>query len=108
MAGSGSETLSPAGIRLLAGEIQRLVRGDPELAARISDFILSPGGDVRARVTDPPVTLLFRPGLPSGRIQTGLRVLAHAVDRYGEEEVMNLDFRFENQFVVRLEGARGN
>jgi hypothetical protein len=105
---SGSGALNPAQLRLLAGEIQRLSQGDPELCSQISDFTLDPRGDIRARVTDSSVTLLFRPGLPSRRIQTGLRVLADAREKFQEDEAVDLDLRFEDQFVVRFHGARGN
>ena len=104
----GPGSLTPAGLRLLAGEISRLAQGDPELHSAISDFALHPRGDVRARISDPPVTLHFRPGLSSGRIRTGLRVLRDAQAKFDEGAVVDLDLRFENQVVVRFGRVRGN
>ena len=98
----GPGSLTRAGLRMLAGEISRLAQGDPEFHSRISDFGLHPGGDLSARISDPPVTLHFRPGLPSGRIQTGLRVLRDAQDRFDEGDVVELDLRFKDQVVVRF------
>jgi len=103
----GPGSLTPAGLRLLAGEISRLARGDPELHSAISDFALNSRGDVRARVSDPPVTLHFRPGLPSGRIQEGFRVLRDAQARFEEGPVVGLDLRFDDQVVVRFGRAEG-
>lgn len=105
MAAAGSQApgdLTASDLRLLAGEIVRLAEGDPELHARISDFALHPRGDVRARISDPPVTLHFRPGLPSRRIQEGLQVLADAQARFEDGEVAHLDLRWEKQVVVRF------
>ena len=103
----GAGSLTPAGIQLLAGEISRLAQGDPELHAAISDFALNSRGDVRARVSDPPVTLHFRPGIPSGRIQEGLRVLRDAQAKFEEGPVVDLDLRFDDQVVVRFGRAGG-
>ncbi|MBT8397401.1 MAG: FtsQ-type POTRA domain-containing protein [Gemmatimonadetes bacterium] len=111
MASAGREgpgSLSPAGLRLLAGEISRLAKGDPEFHSKISDFALHPRGDMRASISDPPVTLHFRPGLPSRRIQAGLRVLTDARTRFEDGDVMDLDLRFDEQVVVRLKRAQGN
>jgi len=104
----GPGSLSPAGLRLLAGEISRLAQGDPEFHSKISDFALYPRGDMRARISDPDVTLHFRPGLPSRRIQAGLRVLRDARTQFEDGDVMDLDLRFEEQVVVRLNRAEGN
>jgi hypothetical protein len=101
------DSLSPADLRVLAGEISRFAQGDPEFHSRISDFALNSNGDVRARISDPPVTLYFRPGLPSGRIQTGLRVLMDALARFDRGNVVDLDLRYEDQVVVRFGRARG-
>jgi hypothetical protein len=106
--GDGSGTLTPADLRLLAGEIVRLAKGDPELHSSISDFALHPRGDIAARLSVPPVTVHFRPGLPCGRIQTGLRVLADAQARFEGGDVAHLDLRWEDQVVVRFARAGGN
>jgi len=110
MASAGQEgpgSLTPAEIRLLAGEISRLAQGDPELHSMISDFALNSSGDVRARILDPPVTLHFRPGLSGGRIRTGLQVLRDAQARFDEGDVVELDLRFKDQVVVRFGRAGG-
>lgn len=103
----GPGSLTPAGRRILAEEISRLAQGDPEFHDRISDFALNARGDVRARISDSSVTLYFRPGLPSSRIQTGLRVLADAQSRFGERAVADLDLRFDDQVIVRVGRAGG-
>jgi hypothetical protein len=105
--GEGAGSLSPEELKTLAGEIARLAQGDPEFHARISDYALHPGGDVTARISDPPVRLHFRPGLQSGRIQAGLRVLVDAQDRFDKGDVADLDLRFDNQVVVRFGRAGG-
>ena len=105
--GTAAGSLSHEGLRVLAGEIARLAHGDPEFHARISDYALHPKGDVTARITDPPVKVHFRPGLQSSRIKAGLRVLAHAQDRFDEGNVADLDLRFDDQVVVRFGRAEG-
>lgn len=104
----GPGSLTPSELHLLAGEIKRLAQGDPDFHSSISDFTLYPRGDVRVRISDPPVTLHFNPGLSTGQIQTGLRVLRDAQDRLVEQgEVVELDLRFEDQVVVRFDRAGG-
>ena len=102
------KTLSAAERRLVAGEIARMSQGDPEFLARISEVSLDPRGDLRAEIFDPPMTLLFRPHLPSRRIQEGLRVLGDALIRFEGAEIAKLDLRYEDQVVVRLSRAEGN
>jgi cell division protein FtsQ len=91
----GPGSLSTADLRLMAGEISRLAH-------------LYPRGEMRARIGDPHVTLRFLSGLPSGRIQTGMRVLMDARRKFGEGDVMDLDLRYEDQVVVRFSRAEGN
>lgn len=102
------ETLSAAERNLVAGEIARMAQGDPEFLARISEVALDPRGDLRAEVYDPPMTMLFRPNLPSRRIQEGLRVLGDALIRFEGAGIADLDLRYEDQVVVRLSRAEGN
>lgn len=102
------ETLTAAERNLVAGEIARMAQGDPEFLARISEVVLDPRGDLRAEVYDPPMTMLFRPNLPSRRIQEGLRVLEDASVRFEGSGIANLDLRYEDQVVVRLSRAEGN
>jgi hypothetical protein len=103
----GPGSLTPEGLRLLAGEISRLAHVDPEFHSSISDVALYSRGDMRVRISDSPVTLQFRPGLADEQIQTGLRVLRDAQARFDEGQVVELDLRFEDQVVVRFGRARG-
>jgi len=102
------EMPSAAERRLVAGEIARMSQGDPEFLARISEVALDPRGELRAEIFDPPMTLLFRPNLPSRRIQEGLRVLGDALIRFEGAEIAELDLRYEDQVVVRLSRTKGN
>ena len=104
----GLETLSAAERNLVAGEIARMAQGDPEFLARISEVTLEPRGDLRAEIYDPPMTMLFRPDLPSRRIHEGLRVLGDALIRFQEAGIADLDLRYEDQVLVRLSRAEGN
>jgi cell division protein FtsQ len=106
-----TETPSAAERRLLAGEVARLARLDPELLARLSQMTLRPRGDLRAQiwrrdlrqeVWDLPVNLLFYPELSLRRIQEGLRVLDDAFARFDGAGISDLDLRYEDQVVVRM------
>ncbi len=101
-------SLSPRDLRLLAGEISRLAKSDPEFHAKISDVALYPEGDLRARISDPPATIRFVPGLSVVRIQKGLRVLADAIGRFETRAGVDLDLRYEDQVVVRFSDAEGS
>ena len=114
---AGGGTLSAAERRLLAGEIARMAQGDPDFLARVSELTLDPRGDLWAQfwrrdvqgdAWDLPVTLRFRPSLPSRRVQEGLRVLNDAMTRFEGAVVADLDLRYEDQVVVRLNRTRGN
>jgi cell division protein FtsQ len=107
-AGEEAPTLTPAQRRTLAREIARLAQADPELVARLSDLSLDRRGDLRAQVLEPAGVLLLRPGLPVRRIQEGLRVLADAAGRFEGMAVTNLDLRYEDQVVVRLQEIKGS
>jgi hypothetical protein len=109
--------LTAAQRRLVAGEIARLAQGDPEFVARLSEVTLDPRGDLWAEmwrrdaqgeIWDLPVMLRFRPNLPNRRVQEGLRVLGDAMIRFEGAVVADLDLRYEDQVVVRLDRARGN
>ncbi len=109
MAWAGSadgRDLTPAQRQLLAHEIDQLAQGDPEFLARISDITLDARGDIAARLWDPSLTIHFRPGLTNRRIQEGLRVYSDAVERFSDNDVQELDLRYEDQVVVRLGRAR--
>jgi cell division septal protein FtsQ len=105
--GDGAGSLTQAERSLLASELSRLVRADPGFGGQISDITLDPGGDLRAQFLKPPVVFRFRPGLANRRIQDGLRVLADAAARFEEDAVANLDLRYEDQVVVRLDPIGG-
>lgn len=113
--GTKRGTPSAAERRLMAGEIARMAQQEPEFLSRVSEVTLHPRGDLRAQfwrrdptreIWDLPVNLLFRPQLPSRRIQEGLRVLKDALSRFGGAEIVDLDLRYEDQVVVRLNRAR--
>lgn len=115
--GRDGTALTAAQRRLVAGELARLARGDPEFVARLSEVTLDSRGDLQAEmwrrddqgeVWDLPVTLRFRPNLPGRRVQEGLRVLGDAMVRFEGVVVADLDLRYEDQVVVRLDRARGN
>ncbi len=106
--GEGVRPLTPAQRRILAREVSRMAQADPELVARISDLSLDRQGDLRAQVLDPAAVLLFRPGLPSRRIQEGMRVLEDAGERFEGMAPTDLDLRYEDQVVVRLQGIKGS
>ncbi|MGW8265786.1 MAG: cell division protein FtsQ/DivIB [Longimicrobiales bacterium] len=114
---AGGDVLSAAERRLLVGELIRLAQGEPDLLARISEIALDPRGDlwvqfwrrdVQGEVWDLPVTLRFHPSPPSRRVQEGLRVLSDAMNRFEGAVVADLDLRYEDQVVVRLDRAQGN
>lgn len=113
----GREALSAAERRLVAGEIARLAQAEPALVTRISEVTLDARGDLWAQfwrpdaqgeIWDLPITLRFHPNLPSRRVQEGLRVLGDAMNRFENAVVADLDLRFEDQVVVRLDRIRGN
>jgi len=115
--GRDGTALTAAQRRLVAGELARLARGDPEFVARLSEVTLDSRGDLQAEmwrrddqgeIWDLPVTLRFRPNLPGRRVQEGLRVLGDAMIRFEGAVVADLDLRYEDQVVVRLGRARGN
>jgi cell division protein FtsQ len=115
--GGGGAALTAAQRRLVAEEITRLSQWDPEFVAGLSEVTLDPGGDLRAEVWrrddqgdiwDLPVTLRFRPNLPDRRVQEGLRVLGDAMTRFEGATVADLDLRYADQVVVRLDRTRGS
>ena len=104
----GPGSLTPAQRRLLAGEIARIGSEDPEFLARVSEITLGGRDDLQARLWDPPFTMHFRPGLPGQRIRDGLRVLRDAMAQFEGSEVVELDLRYDDQVVLRLNRAEGN
>lgn len=104
----GESSLTPAQRRILAGEIARLQVDDPEFLAHLSHLSLDSRGHLVACAGDPSVDIHFRPGMPTQRIQQGLRVLSDAQDRYAEKRVVEMDLRYGDQVVVRLGRKEGN
>jgi cell division protein FtsQ len=111
------EDLSAAERRLVARELARLAQADPDLLSRISEVTLDTRGDLWAQfwrrdaegeVWDLPVTLRFHPNLPTRRVQEGMEAMGDAMTRFGGAVVSDLDLRFEDQVVVRLQRTRGN
>jgi len=109
--------LSAAERRVVAHEIARLGEANPEFLARISEVTLDVRGDLWAQfwrpdtqgeIWDLPITLRFHPNLPSRRVQEGLQALGDAMSRFEGAVVADLDLRYEDQVVVRLDRARGN
>lgn len=112
--GGTLQTPSAAERHLLAGEVARFAEQNPELLARISEVTLQPRGDLIAQVWrrdtsrevwDLPVSFLFYPDLSLRRIQEGLRVLDDAVARFDGDRISELDLRYEDQVVVRMNRA---
>ena len=109
--------LSAAERRLVAGELARMAQADPDFLSRISEVALDPRGDLWAQlwrrddggeIGDFPITFSFRPNLPRGRVQEGIKVLGDAMTRFEEAVVVGLDLRYEDQVVVRIRRAEGN
>ncbi len=105
--GEDREGLTPGQRRLLAEEITRIGAGEPRFLARISEITLEGREELRASVWDPPLTLHFRPGLSSRRIREALRVLEDAGTRFQDARVVDLDLRYDDQVVVRVNRVEG-
>lgn len=90
-----------AGVRTLAAEIERLKEMAPALVVTVSDLALDGGGNVSARLIDPPVELRYRPPLDARRLGHGLLVLRDAAARREDAVPATIDLRFADQVVVR-------
>ncbi len=88
--------------RIMARAVAQIREVDGEFYQLVSDVALEAGGDLAVRAWAPPVTLLLRPSTPPYRVEEGLRVLRDALARFGGEGVAEVDLRFEDQVVVRL------
>ena len=99
-AGGGSD-LSPAQLRVLAMEVDRLATDDPTFMAAVSEMAIDDRGDATARVSG-DLLLRFRPPLSHRRLRDGLTALEDAVLRHPEQRAAVLDLRFEDQIVVAL------
>jgi hypothetical protein len=98
---AGEEGLTPAQLRILAGEVARLTHLEPVLWTTVSEASLDPWGDVVIRIAEPRTAFHFRPPLTAGRLHEGLRVLADALDREPGRTPAAIDLRFADQVVVR-------
>lgn len=101
-------SLGPSERRTLASEVARLEQMDPGFVAKISTISLSPRGDLRVEIWEPPLTIFLRPGISADRLDEAMRVLADAKERFPDSDPWALDLRFEDQVVVRLQGKRGS
>jgi hypothetical protein len=95
-------TLTPAEVRVLAGEVGRLAEMEPGTLASVSELAADAGGDVLVRLADPDVTLRYRPPLAPGRLREGLRVLSDALERRPGQIPEVVDLRYDDQVVVRF------
>lgn len=98
---AGQEGLTPAQLRILAGEVARLPNLEPRLWPTVSEVSLDAWGDVIVRIAEPRTALHFRPPLSAARLHDGLRVLADALDREPGRVPVAIDLRFADQVVVR-------
>lgn len=99
-------TLTPARLRALTSELERLARVEPDFLAAVSEVAMEETGDVVARLVQPAVAVHFRPPLSSRRLQEGWVVLEDAVRRRPDLRVQALDLRFADQVVVRFAASR--
>jgi cell division protein FtsQ len=97
------EPLRRSEIRLLAGEVATLAQTDPGLLGSVSELAVDSGGDIALRMTDPDVTLHYRPPLRAGHIREGLRVLSDAAQRHPDRTPRVVDLRYADQVVVRFQ-----
>lgn len=98
----GAGELTPSQIRLLAGEVERLGETEPGTLASVSEVAADAAGDVLIRLTDPAVTLRYRPPLSPGRLREALRVLDDSRERRPDRPPFVVDLRYDDQVVVRL------
>ncbi len=94
--------LTPAQLRLLTRELDRLARLDPALLASVSEVALDGWGDVLLHLDEPRVTLRYRAPLVPARLNDGLRVLRDALEREPDRVLQSVDLRFSEQVVVRF------
>ena len=95
----GGASLSPAQLRVLAIEVDRLAADDPTFLAAVSEMAIDDRGDATA-VLSGDLLLRFRPPLSHRRLREGLTVLEDAVLRHPDQVAAVLDLRFEDQIVV--------
>ncbi|MBI4520579.1 MAG: FtsQ-type POTRA domain-containing protein [Gemmatimonadetes bacterium] len=90
-----------AAVRALVAELERLAETSPTFLSTISDLALDEGGNVSARLIDPPIEFSYDPPLDPQRLRVGLLVLRDASARQADSVPVALDLRFADQVVVR-------
>lgn len=99
--------LTPAQLRALAIEIELLRELDPDLLSTVSDAALDTRSDVVLRLSEPRVTVRYRPPMIPRRLQEGLEVLTDALQRDSVRQPTTVDLRFADQVVVEFSESRG-
>lgn len=102
--GREDRVLTPARLRVLAGELSRLSQAEPDFLASVSEVAMDEAGDLMARLASPAITVRFRVPLASWRLQEGWVVLDDALRRRPGVPVRTLDLRFADQVVVHFAG----
>jgi cell division septal protein FtsQ len=93
--------LLPKRIRLLVGEVDRLMSVDTAFLQMVSEVRWGEGHTLVARWAQPDVEFLLPFGLSPERLQEGLEALGHAMSRPESEVPEIVDLRFADLVVVR-------
>lgn len=93
--------LVPEDVRLLAGEVSRLMASDTAFLQRVSSVAWTDRGSIAVSWTDPPVEFLMPPHAPTARLREGLGALADAASKTPDRLPTTVDLRFADQVVVR-------
>ena len=93
--------LAGGGVRALVAELEQLKAISPTFLSTISDLALDAGGNVSARLIDPPIEFSYDPPLDPQRLRDGLLILSDAAARRTDSVPVALDLRFADQVVVR-------
>jgi len=104
--GSGPP-LTAVQLRTLARELARLAEVNPDVLATVSDVGMDLWGDVRMRL-ESGVVFRYRVPVTSRRLEEGLAVLVDALERNPERRPAEVDLRFADQVVVRLQPSVGD
>ncbi len=98
--------IMPQRTRVLAGEVDRLMRADTAFLQMLSEVRWGEGNSLVARWSEPSVDFLLPFGLSPERLQEGFVVLGHAMTRTPGDVPESVDLRFADLVVVRR--ANGN
>jgi len=104
---SGEVALTPAQIRTLASELDRVGGLDPDVLASVSEISMDAWGDLAIYLANPRVVLLYHPPLTARTLRDGLTVLADALRRHPGRRITEIDLRFADQVVVRSTSGNG-